>query len=1457
MLLIYDLFYRLFGVRRAEQLLTPPLKPVERLALPRGSILHYTSSNPLEGGPAVDDFIFRNVTKPIQMGHVTEVGNRLGNPRRMAVPVDSLIRKYHLQRRRFRLMRNLEVAARDENTLVVYNYGFIPQIYIYMRSYYSDYYKWMNTEAAVWKNIAKVAEQSPRHQFVLCKLPTILPSLSELRIGSSGQISQRMVQIFSSPESLMLLELWKWFGPERATSMLAEVPDKYLSRVNLIFIEAGVFFAINLGLFNSWRKATEMELQNNPDAPKKGLPPEQMQRRFLRLMISLQHARTVGDAEVDAADAAEVEVAKIEPTKVAGKVEVKPGVKPSAKIEIAPEVTKVPVGVPKKGDDGVIKATFLAEKDIQALAEDTSKQDTAEDVLKATTVELEKKIEAELAELETIAAKAPSRPKEETPEPELVEVETLEQGVTKVCDRLADLGMLSAAEYRRYNELASTYRKIPAPDGSGETLDRFIAVPQEKLKIEPAPVMPEKKTVLDKSMLQSSLVEFDKRYIRDVMQRDVAAMVLNTQRAGLAVTSYDSELVQDVLGSYHDFTVRVVPVEGSASTFRFKLPALEDDGTYMANGVKYRMRKQRGDLPIRKIGPDRVALTSYYGKSFVSRSSKKVNDYGQWLRNQVMAKGLDPEDTTITELQPADVFDNTFKAPKVYTTLAMGFRAFTVSPKTHDRTTGQQNWLLNFDHTQREKLFGVETLKSYEQRGSIVIGKSRKGLALVLDKNGMVYVGEAGNLRDLGTIEQFLGLEAEKAPVDFAELKVLGRSIPVGVVLGYEMGLERLMKLLGVTPRRVPAGQRANIDQSEFSLVFSDETLVFSRDNPMASMVLAGFNEYHRTIRVYSVHEFDRPAVYLNVLETQGPSTRYLREIDLLYRMFVDPITRDLLVEMKEPTDFRGLLMRSCQMLLEDTHPDELDPAYMRIKGYERMAGAVYSELVRSLRAHSGRAGRTKLPIDLNPYAVWKTISQDPAISLVSDINPIENLKQMEAVTYSGVGGRNSRSMTKHTRAYHKNDMGTISESTVDSSDVAINTFTSADPQFTSLRGISRRFDKKANGPAALLSTSALVSVGSDRDDPKRVNFIAIQQSHGVACEGYTQMPVRTGYEQVIAHRTSDLFAYTAKQDGEVVQVSDSGMIVKFADGELRGFELGRRFGAAAGLTIPHEVKTEMKAGQRFKAGALLCYNPGFFERDLLNPEQVVWKAGLLVRTVLLESTQTLEDSSAISERVAKLLSTKTTKVKNIVVNFDQSVRKLVREGQAVESEDILCIIEDAVTANSELFDEESLDTLRVLSNQTPQAKAKGVVERVEVFYHGDKEDMSESLRAIASASDREMGKRNRAAGKPAYSGSVNDGFRIDGDPLQLDTACIRVYITADVAAGVGDKGVFCNQMKTVFGEVMQTPPVTESGKTIDAVFGQKSIADRIVLSPEIIGTTTTLLDVIGQKAVAAYYGRK
>jgi hypothetical protein len=291
------------------------------------------------------------------------------------------------------------------------------------------------------------------------------------------------------------------------------------------------------------------------------------------------------------------------------------------------------------------------------------------------------------------------------------------------------------------------------------------------------------------------------------------------------------------------------------------------------------------------------------------------------------------------------------------------------------------------------------------------------------------------------------------------------------------------LKLLKQNPVSVPAGKRVSLQANDYALVFSDETLIFSRDDKLASMIIAGFNEYHKTIRSFNLHSFDKKGVYVNLLEANKLGTRYIREMDLMQQMFIDPITKEILVDMKEPTTFNGLLVRACELLLDDKHPEELDTKFMRIKGYERVPGAVYRQLVGAIRQHNAQLGKASKQIVMNPYAVWKYVTEDPTKVQICEQNPIQALKESEAVTFSGAGGRSSRSMVKHTRAYHRNSMGTISESTVDASDVGINIFTSANPQFSSLRGISREFNFQKQGATSLMSTSGMLAPGSDRDD--------------------------------------------------------------------------------------------------------------------------------------------------------------------------------------------------------------------------------------------------------------------------------------------------------------------------------------------------------------------------------------
>ena len=1449
------MFYRKFGVRVPQHLLTPNVPLIEKFSFPKESIYNFANLTGTTLGPPTDDYYIRDISKMIYMGHADILTSMKGAPRRLPTPPLQYIRKYHSQHRRFRWQKEVETSIKDPNTLVIYNYSLLPILYKYNRNVYSEYYKWWNIQSTIWNKIDSIAKVSNRQQYYFFNLPTVLPSVASLNMFIKT-LNQNMLRYFDNHDSLFILELWKYFNPDtKDTSVLSSLSPESLNKINLVFTDSGRFVMFNLGLVNSWIDYKAIDNEVLDDKPKKyKFRPNQIQKMLLFLLMKLMQYRAgnVVEDNITTEDTKEKEKASDEFQR-----DISENKEDDNDDDNGRETTEIV----EPQEDTIVDTSqidkMLLELDNEEEIPSINNVKTLLDNLDNNLADLEK-IEAisvfkkeednkgdALLNKDTTSSKKITVDNDNVNSEDFSEVTTVENIIQDLCNNLAEDGMLTASEYRKNLNLLEKYKSIKAIDGT--PLEDFIKYNPEDIKINKEDTkLDDVNTVVDKSMLASTLIEFDKKYIKHVLPKDTAKMVVALQKAGALVTDYTVEKIEEIQGDFEIHTVKVKPIVGVPTTLRFKLPVVNENGVFVSNGIKYTMRKQKIDLPLRKVAPGNVAMTSYYSKTFITRSTKKVDDYGEWLRNKIMSKGLNSEDTDITDLHPLNCFDPSFKVPRVYSIIAHGFRSF----KSKD-------YEFIFDYKLAKQKYGEDLFNKVYKTGSVIIGNTKEpNQYLIVDKFDIVYTLSGDNIEPLGRLDSLLNIEVLGAPIDFAQVKVFGKNISVGLILAYKLGLSKLLELLNVKPRVVLAGSRLNLDIDDWMISFADETYIFSRQEKLASMILAGLNVYDKALRKYSVYTFDKKDVYLNLLESVGLSAKFIKEIDLMDKMFVDPITDEILMEMKLPRTFRGLLVKACQMVLTDDHKDPLDPLEMRIRGYERLSGAVYAELVNAIREKNNKLNANIIGINLNPYAVWKRIREDTSLAICDEINPIQDLKEQEAITFSGTGGRSSRSMVKNTRKYHENDIGVVSESTSASGDAGINNYLTANPNFTTLRGTIAKADIENPDISSIVSTSALLFPASDKEDAKRTNFTSVQNSHTIGCPEYKPSMVRTGYEQIIAKRASDLYATIALEDGEVVSRNETGIVIRYKSGETKGIQLGKIFGLAAGLTLPHVVVCNLKTGDKFKKNDVIAYNTGFFEKDLLNPNNIVWKSGIVVKTAVVESVDTLEDASCISMEVANKLTTQTTKVKTIVVSFEQSIKNLVKVNSNVTPESILCIIEDAITSNMNLFDEDSLNTLKVLSSNAPSAKVFGVVDRIEVFYYGDKEDMSDSLRQLVDITDKDLAKRYKSFGRPAFTGRVSSDYRVEGSPLTMDTAAIKIYITTNVRASTGDKGVFANQLKTIFSEILPEPMVTESGEKVHARFGRKSIAARVVASPDIIGTTNTLLDVIGKRMVKIYKGK-
>ena len=1486
MKLTYPLFYRRFGIRRITQLYNPPLLDATNLTLPRDSDYHWYNPHTKAYVPDVTEPLYQGYQKKIWVSHIDTLTSTLGNPKHLAKSPRLIFREWQLANtKRFRYVQHPEEIISDPFTLVLYNYGILYALYRYPKNLWASYYEWYNIEKTRWDHIAEVALKTRRQQFVIIDLPSVLPSLSLLNRFAGEDNSLRMLRVLSTYERIMLLELWRWVHPDwRSRSVMSAITPEVAPYVTVFYRYQSVACALNLGSLNEFNK--EIDLSSlGIEVNGVRVKPSILQRFLLKLTLSLQNQdallqakeisaqSTEGEEELSAeveSDDEDEEGDTNELTRHDTEVEEEERSDELAERddEIIPHSGIAQGFAPqlKKGRGASVKAPDLEaeltayaerlDKDFELLEEanlpyleedegapepsdsDSEEKEPSEPNAPTSTVK-----EVPQAPLTELAEKLTNPIDEDTREVLLYKpIDPLER-VKRHVDSLLKNNLISIAQYRDTLKLFESSLKTPSGYDPNKTLKEYAQVPPEALHVESE--LPIREEVLpDPSYAHSTLKSFDRKYIKEVLPKDITACITKLLEANVAVLEHKVEVEKSALGNYELHAVKIKPIDGKESILHFRLPQISEEGEFYASGNKYRLRKQRGDVPIRKIDPDTVALSSYYGKVFVRRSARVQYDEYGWLANRIRSIGMSGGNDIIRKVILGNVFDNHIKAPYVYAALSEHFKSIIT-----------KDYELHFDHRERSQMLDEALLKPLENDRYYLVGRDTQGQAILVGFDNLFYRYEHNTYARLGSIYDLLGFSEEDAPIAFSELSLFNKAVPLGLVLGYYLGLSTLIRLLDVKVEVHPAQARVKPPKGYWVLRFSDVKLFIPRQHAKATLLLAGFTHYKDAIKNYPISQFDHKPVYYSVLETRGITSFYTRELDNLYDLFIDPMTASILEELHEPVTFTGLLERANELLTTRWHPDSSDMRYMRIKGYERIAGAVYAEIAKAVREYRAKALYGKSQISLAPYAVWNTITKDQAKKMSEDINPLNELKEMEAVTYVGVGGRAKEAMSASSRIYHPNDLGVISEGTVDSGDVAVNTFLSANPKLKNVRGLTEPVDAHELEGARIWSTIGMVSPGNLHDDPKRRLFAVVQHAHTVACEGYHQPYVRTGYEYVIPYRVGKLYAYMAQDDGEVIERSEHAIVVRYQNGEEVGVQLGRHYGRAEGSIYPHDIKSPLNLHDRFKKGDPIAYHSGFFEPDVLNPKQIILKTSLNAKVVFMDSTQTIEDASSISKRLSQKLRTHVIKELSYLVRFNQNVRKVLPQGTEVTPNDVLFIIEDEITSNLELFDEDTIESLARLAQYAPRAKVKGVIDRYEVYYNGELEDMSASLRKLASDSDKALRERTRYSDFPVQSGRVNEEYRVDGTPLDVDTAVIKVYIEVSDEARVGDKGVFANQMKSIFSEVMGYEVKTESGVEIDAIFSFKSINNRIVMSPLLIGTTTTLLEVIAKKAIALYEG--
>lgn len=1098
----FEQFQLKLGNRIVTHYGNPRIFNTSQFFLPKQSAYHYVPSSSADIGPSEKNALFKKGSLKVPIYSYMDIASRLGTLGIKSATQVIELQKYLKLNRRFKKVVEMDKYKPEMMVPLVLNYSLIDRRYKYLgNTTHVGYYRNMNVLNTVLKGMVDVQNNYNGYynQFWVINVPNELMPISSLKKSITG-MSVELFRKLDNLESIFVLEMWKWLGLNREKSVFAKMPKSLLDKINIVLVKNNVFTVFNLGLLDEWRKSFE-----NPNGK---IDARLMSKQFINILLKLHTAvltkegielteEEIAEKNLEASDDAGIEtdeddvVAKEDDInrynpkdyerqygqdlRNAEKEEEDVDFEEDEEEEVSrPEDEYYnELGEVHEDKEVQVVSDILDEED-EELVEVVDDPKTLNKLTKVSKlVPIVSEQEAEFDE--AISGKFDTSDvldlKNYKTEDKVTLVKKVDAPISPsvkgklVLEEYAKSNPMTVSKFDGIRKAFGKYNTLTLSKEGSRTVGEMIDIKPEELKI----------TEEDTKGI-STLKVFDKKYITEFLERDVASMMVGVQAAGVVVQDIKKSEVENISGAYTVYSMKIKPIEGEASTIRVKLPKINPDGTFMIGGKNYTYCHQRYDLPIRKIDDSTVSLSSYFGKTFASRDTSRAFNYEKWLVAGIRKNAFDNENQDVLETRSGDMFDNHLKAPYVYSVLSRNFKAITT-----------KECFLYFDRKSAEERFGRDFVIKAETTNMVFVGTHKKKYPVAIDPDNNFYSVQDGNLIELGTIETLCGLDPVKAPTETVNIDIMGKAIPIGLVLCYRLGITKL--LASIEPkyyRTEPVGKRLKLESHEYAIRFNDFNLVLSKRDRITSLIMAGLSKIPDLNRL-SIYDLNEKEQFFNLLESIKIPGRYLKEIDLYYNMFVDPITERILIDMKEPIDFGGLLIRCVEMLVDYKHKDEVDMSEQRIRGFERMAGEVYTHLVRALREHNRHGIKANYPVELNPEAVWMAINKDTTKRIVETLNPLQELKQGEEITFTGNGGRSKQSMVKRTRQHHLNAIGIVSEATKDSSDAGISTYLSANPKFANLYGIPENSGTGEMNPDLkpenVFSTIAMMMPCSDTDD--------------------------------------------------------------------------------------------------------------------------------------------------------------------------------------------------------------------------------------------------------------------------------------------------------------------------------------------------------------------------------------
>jgi hypothetical protein len=915
----------------------------------------------------------------------------------------------------------------------------------------------------------------------------------------------------------------------------------------------------------------------------------------------------------------------------------------------------------------------------------------------------------------------------------------------------------------------------------------------------------------------------------------------------------------DLMNLKETITIQYKDLNNKSSTIHIDVPIISRDGYLKFNGNKYSVTKQILALPIIKVNPSEVLITTAYNKAIVERFGQNTSALSSYIRLLAINLSKLENSQVKVELGSATSANAKYQSTIEYNDIAKTVRAIRTKNAAFIFSR------LQLDSELKKKTWTDSILNKFNEQQGHPIGWINETTLVGLLPNGDVKFLTKDKILDIPknlslsefiykTVKEVLPTTKILEPsiparkYTYTRVKMLSQYLPTAIIVGYDLGLIPMFNRIGlkyeiIDPSTYRKGNYKNLD----SIKFEDCILVFNSNKLSDSILINGLKEIEtETTPILSYNKGGIGWVDYIADKLGGPG--HAKALLNYQTSFIDPMTEDLLKSKNLPTDMSGVLIYSNNLLATNLYKDANDLSNYRLRGPELINTLLYKILHKEMeRVRATRESASPQKLMVNPNDLMRAIQAASNVEEVSELNPLLEAELRGKITWTGAAGGlgEGRMVNRAMRSFHGSMFGVFGYYSPDSQEIGVKRTLSYGTAIQDTRGQIDFTTEKTKASQVLALGELISPFVSQHADPPRIAMQSKQACHTMPIRKHTPLLVGSGAEKALVNVIGNTSAYKAIRDGKVIEINTDQNLIKleYSNGEIAYIDMSPRSiknsGGGFFITVISQLSPGIKVGTKFKKNDVLAYDPSYFSPS---PDgSISYKSGILVKTALASLDQTFEDSVMITDKLAKDTTAFVTMARTVSLGTKTNLQKIVKVGDIVNPNSALAVFENVsddadISLLLQKVGSEFNDSINELTQNTIFSKYAGRIVEIRTYYNKDLAELSSSLQKFIKEQENIAKKRKEAAaGSPRDEPiHVNEPIRINRDKLAgevLDGIIIMFFIQIEDEPAPGDKmTIGGSALKGIISRVFEPgeEPMDESGDQIDYIASPLSVVSRM-----------------------------